>query len=78
MHDPATATVALRRTPSRDGSDSAEDSGHEEAAAEAGPSAATRRVQDVNEDPPTPSHDGSVRATLAFLIRIFSCTIVSE
>ncbi|KAM0858757.1 hypothetical protein ACQ4PT_047639 [Festuca glaucescens] len=59
MHDTATATVSLRRTPSRDGSDSAEDSGHEEAAAEAGPSAATRRVQDVNEDPPTPSHDGS-------------------
>ncbi|KAM0906542.1 hypothetical protein ACQ4PT_016684 [Festuca glaucescens] len=59
MHDTATATVSLRRTPSRDGSDSAEDSGHEEAAAEAGPSAAARRIQDVNEDPPAPSHDGS-------------------
>ncbi|XP_047080240.1 U-box domain-containing protein 33-like [Lolium rigidum] len=58
MHDTATATVSLRRTPSRDGSDSAEDSGHEESAE--APSAAARRIQDVvEEDPPTPSHDGS-------------------
>uniref|UniRef100_A0ACD5YWI4 Uncharacterized protein n=2 Tax=Avena sativa TaxID=4498 RepID=A0ACD5YWI4_AVESA len=50
----------LRRTPSRDGSDSADDSGHEAAAAEGGPSAVARSLQGVDQDPPTTSHDGSV------------------
>uniref|UniRef100_A0A453KSU9 Uncharacterized protein n=3 Tax=Aegilops tauschii subsp. strangulata TaxID=200361 RepID=A0A453KSU9_AEGTS len=57
---------SLRRTPSRDDSDNAtdhsvEDFGHE-GAAEVGSSAVVQLLQDVEEDPPTPLHDGSVCA----------------
>ncbi|XP_044949882.1 U-box domain-containing protein 33-like [Hordeum vulgare subsp. vulgare] len=60
--DPMMA-ASLRRTPSRDDSDNAEDHsvedfGHE-GAAEGGSSAVVHSLQDVDEDPPTPSHDGS-------------------
>lgn len=61
--DPIMA-ASLRRTPSRDDSDNAsdhsvEDFGHE-GAAEGGPSVVVQLLQDVEEDPPTPSHNGSV------------------
>ncbi|XBH69956.1 hypothetical protein VPH35_097720 [Triticum aestivum] len=57
---------SLRRTPSRDDSDNAtdhsvEDFGHE-GAAEVGSSAVVQLLQDVEEDPPTPLHDGSEEA----------------
>ncbi|CAM0943254.1 unnamed protein product [Alopecurus aequalis] len=54
MHD--TTVASLRRTPSRDGSDSAEDSGQE---ANEGPSAVVQPLRHVEEDPTTPSHHGS-------------------
>ncbi|VAI32316.1 unnamed protein product [Triticum turgidum subsp. durum] len=58
--------ASVRRTPSRDDSDNAtdhslEDFGHE-GAAEGGLSAVVQLLQDVEEDPPTPSHDGSEEA----------------
>ncbi|KAM3257370.1 hypothetical protein ACQJBY_049587 [Aegilops geniculata] len=63
--DPMMA-ASLRRTPSRDDSDNAtdhsvEDSSHE-GAAEGGSSAVVQLLQDVEEDPPTPSHDSSEEA----------------
>ncbi|KAM3275214.1 hypothetical protein ACQJBY_043897 [Aegilops geniculata] len=63
--DPMMA-ASFQRTPSRNDSDNAtdrsvEDSGHE-GAAEGGSSAVVQSLQDVEEDPPTPSHDGSEEA----------------
>ncbi|KAF7100982.1 hypothetical protein CFC21_102401 [Triticum aestivum] len=58
--------ASLRRTPSRDDNDNAtdhiaEDPGHE-GAAEGGSSVVVQSLQDIEEDPSTPSHDSSEEA----------------